>query len=393
MEDHNYLNRLIKQLFKGSISNKGLKELSNFFISHQTSKTWPLDPALKAPIKADIYAKIQSKLQQEPKAPKVVPFYKKKPIKYAAVAAILLLATLTILLQTNTIPFGRQGVEGAQPIIVNNQIQTGSNKAILTQADGITVVLEKDFLYQTTYASSNGKQITYNTERRKASRLNPAQQSLYETLTIPRGGHFQITLSDGTKVWLNSETQLKYPVAFTYGQPREVSLIYGEAYFDVSPSTDHNGSPFKVFNSGQEVEVLGTEFNIKAYKDETNIYTTLVEGKVAVNTPKAQHTLVPNQQLGFNVLSQQTTVTTVDVYYHIAWKDGTFNFVSKPLKDIMQTLSRWYDMDVIFENKDLENVTFTGVLRKNQNIEAIMATIGSVSIETYEIRGKTIVLK
>ena len=106
-------------------------------------------------------------------------------------------------------------------------------------------------------------------------------------------------MSDGTQVWLNSESQLKYPVNFIKGQTRQVELVYGEAYFDVSPSVEHNGAKFKVFNQSQEVEVLGTEFNVKAYKDETNIYTTLVEGRVVIDNGALKQSLLPKSTVKF----------------------------------------------------------------------------------------------
>ena len=148
-------------------------------------------------------------------------------------------------------------------------------------------------------------------------------------------------LSDGTKVWLNSESQLKYPVAFNDGETRQVELVYGEAYFDVSPSTAHKGARFKVFNQSQEVEVLGTEFNIKAYKDETNIYTTLVEGKVAISAAGKNQILKPNQQSNLNLETGSIEITTVDVYNETTWIDGIFSFENKPLKEILKVLSRW----------------------------------------------------
>src|SRR5690606_40703343 len=123
--------------------------------------------------------------------------------------------------------------------------------------------LEKGDSIQTHNAISNGEEIIYNN--------NTSRQLVYNYLTIPRGGQFQLTLSDGTRVWLNSETQIKYPVSFTDGESRQVELVYGEAYFEVSHSTEHKGSDFIVYNQNQEVQVLGTEFNIKAYKDDSNI--------------------------------------------------------------------------------------------------------------------------
>src|SRR5690606_24930608 len=161
-----------------------------------------------------------------------------------------------------------------KPRIVNKNIDTGSDKATLTLEDGSHIVLGKGTSYNTQNARSNGEKIVYGAAESDIAKV------VYNFLTVPRGGQFHVVLSDGTEVWLNSESQLKYPVNFKKGQTRQVELVYGEGYFVVSPSSDHGGTKFVVFNQFQEIEVLGTEFNIKAYKEEENIYTTLVEGKV-----------------------------------------------------------------------------------------------------------------
>ena len=171
-------------------------------------------------------------------------------------------------------------------------------------------------------------------------------------------------------------------------------MVYGEAYFDVSPSSEHQGSKFKVLNKSQEIEVLGTEFNVKAYQDETNIYTTLVEGVVSVSSDNESQILTPGQQTNLDVSNKNLTVSKVNVYSEISWKEGIFSFRGKSLKNIMVVLSRWYDMDVSFENKDLEQIKFKGVLSKDQSIEEILLAIKATGIiKNYEINNKEILLK
>ena len=309
-------------------------------------------------------------------------FYKlkrSKVFKYAA-AAILVLGMsyffqLTIL-KTST------------PLLVNSNIEIGTDKAILTLNDGSELALEKGKSTQTKNANSDGKQIVYKTQEQKSTEI------AYNNLTIPRGGQFVITLSDGTKVWLNSESQLKYPVSFIDGKPRRVELVYGEAYFDVSPSTDHKGSSFTVFNTSQEIEVLGTEFNIKAYRDETNMYTTLIEGKVSVKASESSQVLKPNQQATLNLMKNSMSISEVKVRDVISWKNGVFSFRKMPLKEIMKVLSRWYDVDVEFVNPELKDVGFNGVLGKDQKIEEILKIIKNYGvIKDYEINNKTIKLR
>ena len=269
-----------------------------------------------------------------------------------------------------------------------NSIEPGTDKATLTLEDGSVIALEKGISFQIQNVNSNGEQIVYDSGERES------KQIAYNYLTIPRGGQFHIVLSDGTEVWLNSESQLKYPVGFVAGETRKVELVYGEAYFDVSPSTQHKGSKFQVFNKSQLVEVIGTEFNIKAYKDESNIYTTLVEGKVSINSDGQSKKLIPGEQSNLDLENKNITIAKVDANAEASWRNGIFSFRGKPLKEIMKVISRWYDVDVVFENKKLEEITFKGVLGKNQDIQEIFETIKSLSvIKKYEINGKKIILK
>ncbi|MEP1487710.1 MAG: FecR domain-containing protein [Algibacter sp.] len=274
------------------------------------------------------------------------------------------------------------------PVIVNTSIVPGTDKATLTLGDGSTVVLEEGNTFSRKNVRSSGDKIVYEASK------NKTKQVIYNYLTIPRGGQYHVKLSDGTEVWLNSETQLKYPASFIDGETRQVELVYGEVYFDVSPSSENNGTKFKVLNQSQEIEVLGTEFNIKAYKDETNIYTTLVEGKVTVDNGVLKQSLMPNQQSNLDTKTNDVKVVKVDAGREVSWKHGIFNFKGKPLKDVMKIISRWYDVDVVFENKELEAIKIKGGLGKHQDIEEILSTIKTLSIiKNYKINGKTITLK
>ncbi|WP_445747749.1 FecR family protein [Polaribacter sp.] len=267
-------------------------------------------------------------------------------------------------------------------------IEVGTDKAVLTLEDGSNIALTNGNSFQTKNATSNGKEIVYSNKTSTKSAI------AYNYLTVPRGGQFFIKLSDGTQVWLNSESQLKYPVSFIDGELRKVELVYGEAYFNVSPSTQHKGSKFSVINKSQEITVLGTEFNVKAYKDESAIYTTLVEGSVAVAFDKNNQKLLPNQQLKLNISNNSSSIKTIDVEDEISWKNGIFSFRKKSLEDIMKVLSRWYDLDVKFENNALKNAGFNGIIGKDQKIEEILEIIKNYGIlKEYEIKEKTVILK
>jgi ferric-dicitrate binding protein FerR (iron transport regulator) len=305
-------------------------------------------------------------------------------MKYAAAILVLMFVSKTIwtTIGKSTQEDKRSGVQ------INKGIEIGSDKAILTIEDGSQVVLEKGNTYKTQKATSNGEEIVYSN-----SNSSSLRELVFNYLTVPRGGQFYVKLSDGTGVWLNSETRLKYPVSFTEGETREVELVYGEAYFEVSPSTEHQGSHFFVITKGQQVEVLGTEFNIKAYKDENQISTTLVEGKVTLKNGIQTKQLKPGYQLRLNKETQQMDISKVDVSDEISWKNGLFSFKDKSLYEITKVLSRWYDVNVEFENKELRQITFNGVFRKAQKIENILNILKNTNEIDYSINQNTIIMK
>ncbi|KAA5825125.1 FecR family protein [Algibacter amylolyticus] len=304
--------------------------------------------------------------------------------KYTAAAILVGMMVFAYLFKDN---MHLGDVEENTPVIVHKVVEPGSDKATLTLANGEQVALEEGTFLQTQNANSDGVKIIYEASE------SDFEKTEYNYLTIPRGGQFFVKLSDGTQVWLNSESQLKYPVKFKEGESRIVELVYGEGYFEVSPSSKHKGASFQVVNKSQIVEVIGTEFNIKAYKDESNVYTTLVEGRVVVNVDDLSSNLKPSQQLNLNKENKDLIVKTVDVYNQISWKDGVFSFDEKSLKEMMVILSRWYDVDVEFQNKSIENEMFSGVLRKSQSLEEILNSIKNFEIiKDFEITDKKVIL-
>tara|TARA_R110002050_G_scaffold121429_1_gene239755 strand:- start:14177 stop:15316 length:1140 start_codon:yes stop_codon:yes gene_type:complete len=304
---------------------------------------------------------------------------------YAAAAAVVGIFVSILLLRGEFLP----SINETSPKVLRSNIKIGSDKAVLTLSDGKELALEQEGSKTLPNASSNGKEIVYHPIPKESDFKTVS----FNYLTIPRGGQFFVKLSDGTRIWLNSESKLKYPVAFAKEQPREVELVYGEAYFEVSPSSEHNGAKFKVVTGAQEVEVLGTVFNIRAYKDEMAIYTTLVEGKVTVANGRESRSLTPEKQsIVYDGLKDMELVDA-DVYSATSWKKGIFSFNGMPLEEIMKVLARWYDIDVIFRDPKLKNSTFNGVLRKNQNIEAILESIKTTNNMDYEINENTVIFK
>lgn len=302
-------------------------------------------------------------------------------IKYAAAACVIFAATY----------FYTESLK--QPAAVEEvsaiDIPIGTDKATLTLGNGTSVALEKGKTFKNSFAESNGEQLVY-TDQPSAKEQGPVE---YNYLTIPRGGQFYMRLDDGTKVWLNSDSKIKYPVNFIAGQTREVELIYGEAYFEVSKSTVHNGDAFTLKANEQTITVLGTEFNIKAYRDETEILTTLIEGSVNVSNSIEDKLLKPGQQAKLSQASNAFKVYEVHVADEIAWRDGMFSFTNKPLNEIMKVLSRWYDLDITIENPAIETVGFTGVLSKEQSIVNILKAIQSTNNMAYTFNNKNLIIK
>ncbi|GAA4234595.1 DUF4974 domain-containing protein [Postechiella marina] len=383
---------LIEKYLDGKISLEEIKLLVNYYESYQQEHEWVEALGSKNKIKQRMLINILDELQNEDKAILAIPFYKKPIFKYAVAATIALLIALPFIFESNII-------NNQQTIVnttINNNIEIGTSKATLTLGDNSVVRLEKGKQLKIDNIFSNGQQLVYNKKRPKTKTRaqNTKVKIEYNYLTIPRGGEFYVVLADGTEVWLNSETQLKYPTTFVKGEERRVELVYGEAYFHASPSTKHSGSKFKVINKVQDIEVLGTEFNIKAYKDEDFTYTTLIEGAVKVNNGSHTETLKPNEQSILNNNNKDFVVAKVDTYSEIAWKRGLFSFKRKTLKEIAKVLSRWYDVNFVFENKELEDVQFKGVISRNQNIEEILIQIQNTNyINAYEINDNTISLK
>ncbi|MBJ6368073.1 FecR family protein [Snuella sedimenti] len=270
-----------------------------------------------------------------------------------------------------------------------SDIDVGSSKAILTLNNGEEVSLGKDKNYTSDKVKSNGEKLLYHQDDKLRNELS------YNYLTVPRGGEFFVQLADGTKVWLNSDSKLKYPERFNSGEPREVELVYGEAYFEVSPSTKHDGDAFNVITKNQEVNVLGTHFNIKAYNEDNKIATTLVEGRVNVKNGEVIKLLKPNQQSLINANSNAIEVIEVDVMREIAWVKGMFSFNEESLEEMMKVLSRWYNVDVIFESTKSKNYQFTGVLERTRTIQDFLGLIEATSEGEvhFEITEKKVIIK
>ena len=216
------------------------------------------------------------------------------------------------------------------------------------------------------------------------------EELVYNTMRIPVGGFYQLALSDGSKVWLNSMTELRFPVAFT-GEERKVYLT-GEAYFEVAPDSKH---PFIVVTEeGMEVKVYGTEFNMSTYQHGV-VQTVLVSGKVGirVNATGKEVMLAPKQMAEYSEKTGMVRVEEADPYRYIAWKDGEFVFERETIEEIMERLGRWYDVKVFYENESLKQKRFTGVISRYENIEQVLRLIEGPATLRFEVKGHVVMVK
>lgn len=302
--------------------------------------------------------------------------------KIAAAAAILIVAFTGIYFLFNQKPkqdLAQSGSTNEKDIIV-----PGGDKAILTLADGSAIVLD------TLHTGSLPQQGNTRVIKLNAGSLayNPGADSqhetLYNTLSTPSGGQFQLVLPDGSKVWLNSSSSIRFPTAFN-GDERKVELT-GEAYFEVAKNA---AKPFKVSVKEMEVQVLGTHFNIMAYDDEKSINTTLLEGSVKVSKGSAGKILVPGQQSKVGS-GGDIKVTEADVEEAIAWKNGYFQFNSYDIETIMRQVARWYDVKVVYKD-DIPVGHFSGIVSRKNNISRVLEILQGGDVQ-FKIEGKKVIV-
>lgn len=320
-----------------------------------------------------------------------------------AAAAIILVAVSAGLYFLNR-PAKLQPVSKVQP--AKNNILPGGNKAILTLADGSKITL--DDAANGEIAKQAGMSITkapngqliYSIAKSRPStsadglsgRANNSK-ILYNTIETPKGGQYQINLPDGSKVWLNAASKLRFPASFT-GNERKVELS-GEAYFEVAKiaSTAGKGQknaaiPFKVVSKNHVVEVLGTHFNINAYTDEPSIKTTLLEGSVKVLQPESNNSqlLKPGQQAK---VAETIQVVKTDTQKAIAWKNGVFEFKSQSIASIMRQISRWYDVEVLYQG-DIAGETFSGSISRYASVTEVLEMLELTGYVTFKTEGRRI---
>lgn len=212
---------------------------------------------------------------------------------------------------------------------------------------------------------------------------NEVQEVEFNRVVVPRGGEYRLILADGTKVWMNSDSKFEFPTVFT-GKERRVRL-QGEAYFQVQRNEK---MPFRIEVNGIEVAVLGTSFNIQAYGEL--MYTTLVEGAVALNVGGDTFRLSPGEEAKVN--KRKVRVQKVDVYERIAWKEGKFVFREKRLEEVMEILGRWYDVEICYRNAAVKDLHFTGNIPRHATISEVLQFLERTRLVHFSIAGRTVIV-
>lgn len=305
-----------------------------------------------------------------------------------AAAAILCISTAAYFLwdQGTAKPIA---ASPAKKPLQKDDIAPGGNKAILTLADGSTITLDSAANGQLTQQDNisitkteDGK-LTYQIDGKT---ITEDDEAFYNTISTPRGGQYQVTLSDGSKVWLNAASSIRFPVRFM-GTERKVTIT-GEAYFEVEKDA---ARPFRVNAAGSEVEVLGTAFDVNAYDDENSIKTTLVHGSVKIKAAASGNTafLTPGQQSG--IAGGKIDVRNdADIEEVLAWKNGRFQFNHTDIRSILRQISRWYDVDVEYAaNVDM---SFSGQLTKDEYVSKVFDMLALTGEVKFRIAGRKIIV-
>ena len=297
------------------------------------------------------------------------------------------IAASVALLLMFVFPFTRQ-VEQPETLVSQVGITPGGVKAILQSEDGKMIDLTSST--SSRIVTSDG--LVLVNDSLKGLRFDQSklenQPMKYHTLAVPVGGEYHFTLADGTRVWVNSASEVRFPNCFS-GKKREI-YVKGEVYLEVARDEKH---PFVVHAGENEVRVLGTRFNLTAYPDEQEVITTLVEGSVEFWNDQSSIRLKPGEQ---SVLDRETNnleKQKVDVSIYTSWVSGTYEYERMPLSDITRQLSRWYDVQFVYETTEFSNHPFTGVVKRDQSLEEVLSIIEKTTNIKFKISGRTIIIK
>jgi ferric-dicitrate binding protein FerR (iron transport regulator) len=389
----NQFSGLLQRYRLGTCSEEEKEWVEGWYNERRNDIYNPLTEAEEELVGERIYSNVQEVLTSAT-AEKVIPMWRKKRMWWVAAATMMLMATAGYLLLTHKDPVPNI-VQTPTP--ETRPVTPGGNKALLTLGDGSVIVLDSA---ANGALSQQGKTIVLKKQDGQLiyeSQHNGNQDAVaWNTISTPRGGQYQVVLPDGTKVWLNAVSSLRFPAGFT-GNERVVQLT-GEAYFEVKPLTpkgEKEKMPFVVKlatpdGNRAEIRVLGTHFNINAYDDEPGIKTTLLEGSVKVTKNAASVLLKPGEQTSISQSSHPSQPIPVQTEEVIAWKDGRFVFNEASVETVMRELARWYDVEIEYAGK-VPAEKFEGEIPRNSNITEVFKILELSNVHC-KIEGRKIIV-
>ncbi|SMD02197.1 FecR family protein [Pedobacter africanus] len=369
----------MKQLLDDLAASKEQDELLGAFISPvlEDQHEAPMDEESKRRLDAGFQQILAKRAAPQRRQSVLRQFY----FRWAAAAAVLLIAACTVIFY-----FYQQPAIETAPTTSHVKFKSGADKAMLTLADGTVINLEQ--VANGKINNRNGVVVTKTADGKlvyeaKADQANVA--IALNTLVTPRGGQYKIILPDGSAIWLNAASSLRFPTRFS-GKERRVELN-GEGYFEIVKNT---AQPFVVTARGQEVTVLGTHFNINAYHENSLVKTTLLEGAVKVTKGQAGCLLVPGEAAALNTSDNTISVAkNVDVNAAVAWKDGMFRFEETGIREVMQEVARWYDVEVSYKG-DFTDVALSGWFSRGDDAKKTLKLLKGTEQVDFIINGKTV---
>ena len=330
-------------------------------------------------IKAEIYGRLAQQMKPQRNRFKLFSW------KYAVAASILILLSIGLFRYLDP-KHETSALKGSQ-LAVKKTMEAGGNRATLTLSNGKEIDLTK-IAKGTVYESAAVKitktssgAISYQV---LATATEDGQAQSFHTIRTPRGGEYQLVLQDGTKVWLNAVSSLRFPNKFI-GSKRNVELI-GEAYFEVAKNRE---MPFSVTVKNTRVNVLGTHFNIMGYPEDPSIQTTLLEGAVELSTAKQVLLLAPGEQGTVVSGKDEISKRKVNAEDMIAWKNGYFVFKKESIKTIMSKVARWYGAEIIYQG-DVEHIRLGGTVSRAEEISDLLARLELTGAVNFKIEGRKI---
>lgn len=386
--DKNTLQQLAMLYMRGEASDEEKQQLHKWYdenVDEEEEYIYTDTDETQDHIKARILVAIQQRtgMSQNPDTAKVISFFDRSWLRIAAIFLVLTIGTATYLFFNNS---SKPGIVKTGTVTPHdNDILPGQNKATLTLANGDIIALDSAGFGKLAQQGST-EVLNQNGQLVYTSAGQPGFQLMYNTLKTARGEVYPLVLSDGTKVWLNAESSIHFPVSFT-GVNRSVDIT-GEAYFEVATNKQ---KPFIVNVRGASIQVLGTQFNVMAYENEDVINTTLLEGSVSFIRNGNNILLSPGEQSQVDVNGQIKLIKKIDVQKEVAWKNGFFDFEGSNFETIAKQLSRWYDVEVKYDKK--VNEQFYAKISRNTKLSVVLKALELTGKVHFEINGKNIIVK